>query len=284
MKKIIIVLYLIAAVAISGLFFYGFSKPINLRYYTIRENISYVYEKGRKMTFNVYSEADKPMIIYPEYNSYTLRLDNLSFTLENVRCDLVTGSDTNIIKINADMPEMTDKELISKSCILDIINGEYSLKLDMGTFSIINSNYLENLKLDKLSGSFSSVNGYFNLVGINLGLTDLKEYLKEFRIGGYAYGILSKTKSRAFYESEINIYDIMPDYVETKIDDDYVFGIKDKEMFIPIGYQMSYLTRAGYIVMEFEDKKYYFDNFPFMTTDPIYSKYNKYLTEGVIYA
>ncbi|MBR6072630.1 MAG: hypothetical protein IKP77_07375 [Acholeplasmatales bacterium] len=284
MKKIIIVLYLISIVGISGLFFYGLSKPIKMKYYTIRENLSYVYEKGRKMTFNVYSEANNPMIIYPEYNAYTLRLDNLSFTLENVRCDLIKSTDINVIKISADMPELTDSEIISKSCILDIINGEYSLKLDVGTFSMINSKYYENLMLDNLSGSFSSVNGYFNLVGINIGLSSMKEYMKEFRIGGYSFGILSKIKSRVSYESEINIYDVIPDYIETKIDNNYVFGIKDKEMFIPIGYKMSYLTRSGYIVVEFEDKKFYFDNFPFMTTDPVYSKYNKFLTEGVIYA
>lgn len=284
MKKIIITLYLIAIISITGLFFYGNSKPIKLKYYTIRENISYVYEKGRKMTFNVYSESEKPMIIYPEYNSYTLRLDNLSYTLENVVIDINKGNDINLIKIKADMPELTTSELISKKCHLDIINGEYSLDLDLGTFSMINSKYYENLKLDSLSGSYSSVNGYFNLVGINLRLTDDKEYIKNFRIGGCSIGILSKIKSKTSYESEINIYDIYPDYIETKLDNDYVFGIKDKTMFIPIGYIMSYLTRSGYIVMEFEDKTYYFDEFPFMTTNPVYSKYNKYLTEGVLYA
>ena len=284
MKKIIIVIYLALVISIAFLFFYGNGKPINLKYYTIRENLSFVYEKNRKMTFNIYSESVNPMIIYPEYNSYTLRLDKLSFTLENVEVDVVKGSDINIIKITADMPLLTESEINSESCMLDIINGEYSILLDLGSFSLLNSDYYENIKLDSLEGSFSYIDGYFNLVGVNLCLTDNKEYLKNFRVSGFAIGNISKIKSKVSYENEINIYDIMPDYVETKYETNYTFGIKDKMMFIPIGYKLSYLTRCGYLVFEFEDKKYYFDTFPFMTTDPDFSKYKKYLKEGVIYA
>lgn len=284
MKKIIIILYFILTISIAFLFFYGNSKHIKLKYYTIRENISFVYEKNRKMTFNIYSESDSPMIIYPEYNSYTLRLDKLSFTLENVEIDVVKGDEINLIKITADMPSLTDSELISQSCSLDIINGEYSLLLDLGSFSILNSDYYENIKLDSLSGSFSNVDGFFNLVGVNLTLNEDKEYLKEFRVGGFTIGNLGKVKSKVKYENEINIYDMMPDYVETKYDNNFTLGIKDKMMFIPLGFKMSYLTRCGYMIFEFEDKKYYFDAFPFMTTNPDFNKYKNYLKEGVIYA
>lgn len=284
MKKIIIILYFILIIAIAFLFFYGNSKHIKLKYYTIRENLSFVYEKNRKLTFNIYSESEKPMIIYPEYNSYTLRLDNLSFTLENVEVEVIKGIDINIIKITSDMPLLTEDELISQSCTLDIINGEYSLLLDLGSFSILNSEYYENIKLDSLSGSFSNIDGFFNLVGVNLTLTDTKEYLKEFRVGGFTIGNLGKIKSRIKYENEIDIYDLMPDYIETKYDENYTFGIKNNMMFIPLGYKMSYLTRSGYLIFEFEDKKYYFDAFPFMTTNPDFNKYKNYLKEGEIYA
>lgn len=284
MKKIIIIMYVILILSLSFVFVYGYSKGVDYKYYTIKENNSFVYEKNRRMTFNVYSEAKNPMIIYPDYNSYTLRLDALSFTLENVTIDKYEGFDINLIKISADMPNLTDNELISKTCKLDIVNGEYSISLNMGSFSMLNSDYYEKLNIDRLSGSFSNINDFFNLVGINITLSNKYEFLKEFRIGGFVYGMINKTKSNVSYNNEINIYDIMPNYIENKIDKSYVFGIKNKMMFIPIGYELSYLTKEGYIVINLDEKYYYFDNFPYMTTDPQFNKYKNYLTEGEIYA
>ena len=285
MKRIIIILYITLVLSLVGLFVYGNSKAINYKYYTVKENISVVYEKNRRMVFNVYSDARRPMIIYPEYNSYTLRLDNVSFTLENVKIECYQSFDINLIKIEADMPELTDKELISNKCILDIINGIGTINLNLGTFSMLNSNYYENISLDTLSGSYSDVNNLFNLVGINLTLNQKYNYLEGFRIGGFVSGIISKTKSNIAYDNEINIYDIMPKYDSSKLDNDgYVVGIKNKMMFIPIGYINNYLTRSGYIVMKLDDKYYYFDNFPFMATDAQYNRYKNHLVEAEVYA
>ena len=109
--------------------------------------------------------------------------------------------------------------------------------------------------------------------------------MSDFRIGGFVRGILSKTKGNTSYDNEINILDIMPNYNPTKLDNDsYVLGIKNKMMFIPIGYNTNYLTRSGYIVAKLDDKFYYFDSFPYMTTDPQFNKYKDYLVEGEIYA
>jgi len=285
MKKIIIVIYIILITSLIGLFIYGNSKAVNYKYYTIKENISVVYEKNRRMSFNVYSESNNSMIIYPEYNSYTLRLDKLSFTLENVEIDVYESYGINVIKITADMPLLTDSELISKKCILDIVNGGESIALNLGTFSYLNSDYYERLSLDRLSGSYSNVDDFINLVGINLTLTNNYEYINGLRIGGYSFGILSKTKNNIAYDNEINIYDINPNYLNNKLDKNgYIYGIKNKMMFIPIGYNINYLTRSGYIIINLDGKDYYFDNFPFMSSDPVFYKYKNRLVEGDIYA
>ena len=284
MKKIIIILYLTLITGLVSLFFYGNSKKIDHRLFTIKENISVVYEKNRYMTFNIYSEIKNPMIIYPEYNSYTLRLDKLSFTLENVSVEVVEGFDINIVKIKANMPNLTNSELYSKTCYLDIVNADYSVMLNLGTFSYLNSDYYKQIELDSLSGSYSYVDDYFNLVGINIKLSKKYEYMTEFRIGAYAIGMISKTKTNLSYDNEINIYDIIPSYIDTKIDRNYVYGIKSNMMFIPIGYIESYLTRSGYIVITLDNINYYFDDFPYMTTDPIFTKYKNYLIEGDRYA
>lgn len=284
MKKIIIILYLTLITGLVSLYFYGNSKKIDHRLFTIRENISVVYEKNRTMTFNVYSEIKDPMIIYPEHNSYTLRLDKLSFTLENVGIEVIDGFDINIIKIKANMPNLTNSELYSKTCYLDIVNADYSILLDLGTFSYLNSDYYKKIELDHLSGSFSYIDDYFNLVGINLTLSKNYEYMTSFRIGSYAIGMISKTKTNLSYDNEINIYDIIPSYIDTKIDKNYVYGIRSKMMFIPMGYIKSYLTRSGYIIITLDNVNYYFDDFPYMTTDPIFTKYKNYLIEGEKYA
>ena len=192
MKKIIILLYLILIVGLTSLYFYGNSKPVDYKIYTIKENLSYVYEKNRTMTFNLYSEINNPMIIYPEYNSYTLRLDNISYTLDGISIEVYESFDINIIKITANMPNLTDSEFYSKKCYLDIVNQEYSILLNLGTFSYLNSDYYPKLSLDSLSGSYSYIDDYFDLVGINLELTKSYEYMSEFRIGKYSVGLISK--------------------------------------------------------------------------------------------
>ena len=284
MKKIIIILYLILSLGLSALFFYGNSKPVDYKLYTIKENISYAYEKNRTMTFNIYSEIKNPMIIYPEYNSYTLRLETLSHTLEEVSVEVAEGSDINIIKISAKMPNLTATELYSKSCYLDIVNAEYSIMLNLGSFSMINSEYYPKIELDSLSGSYSYIDDYFNLVGLNIKLTKPAEYISELRIGKYTVGILSKTKANLSYDNEMDIYDIIPSYDPYKLDTSYVYGVKSKTLFIPIGYYEKYLTRGGYIVILIDNKYYYFDNFPFMVSDPSFNKYKNYLIEGEKYA
>ena len=149
---------------------------------------------------------------------------------------------------------------------------------------MINSELYPQLELDSLSGSYSFIDDYFNLVGLNLKLTKNAEYINELRIGRYTVGILSKAKANLQYENEINIYDIIPAYNPYKLDSGYVYGVKSKTLFIPIGYSEKYLTRSGYIVILVDNKYYYFDNFPYMASDPSLSKYKNYLIEGEKYA
>ena len=51
-------------------------------------------------------------------------------------------------------------------------------------------------------------------------------------------------------------------------------------MFIPLGYVSNYFTRSGYFVIKLDNVSYYFDNWSFMTTDPIVDKYKNSFVKG----
>ncbi len=279
MKKILIPIYSILLLGSILTIIIGNKKEIDIEFYTIRENYSFVEAPDRYMTFNVISKTDSPLISYPKLNNYQIKLDSQSFNLENVTCECVNYGPLYLCKIRSKVPDITNTEYISKTCKLIIINGSYKLDLDMGSFSIIDSNYLPLLPIDKLSGSYSISSGSF-LAGINLTLSNDYDYIDQFRIGGMAYGILSRIIFDIKLDNEIDINDYIVNYDSKKIEENYVAGIKSKMMFIPLGYVSNNLIRSGYFVVKLDNKNYYFDNWSFMTTDPLYDLFKNSLVKG----
>jgi hypothetical protein len=279
MKKILIPSYLLLLIGVILVIAIGNNKRIDIEFYTIKENHSYIEDGERYMTFNVISKTDKPIIAFPKLNSYQIKLDSQSFDLMNVDCSTIPFGEYFLIKIKAIVPDITDSEYISKSCNLIIINGSYKLDLDMGTFSIIDSNYLPQISVDKLSGAYNIKNKQF-LAGINLTLSNKYNYLTQFRVGGMAYGILSRILFDRKLDNEIDINDYIVNYNQTKIEEEYLVGLKSKEMFIPLGYLYDYLIRSGYFVITLDGNSYYFDNWSYMTTDPSYQRFKDSLVKG----
>lgn len=278
MKKILIPTYLILLIGSLLVIILGSNKAIDIEFYTIKENHSYVEATDRYMTFNVVSKTDLPLISYPKQNSYQIKLDSQSFDLENVECDVTAYGPCYLCKFRAKVPDITDSEYISKTCKLVITNGSYKLNLDMGSFSIIDSNYLPLISFDSLSGSYSIKD--MMLTGINLSLSNDYEYISQFRIGGMAYGTLSRALFDVKLDNEIDINDFIVNYNSSKVEEDYLAGLKSKMMFIPLGYVSNYLTRGGYLVIKLDGNNYYFDNWSFMTTYPLYEKCEKSFVKG----
>ena len=276
MKKILIPIYLLLFVGSILVIVLGSKKKIDIEFYTIKENYSYVESSDRYMNFNIISKTDKPLISYPKLNSYQIKLDSQSFDLDDIECDVTTYGEYYLCKYKAKIPHLTETEYISKTCNLIIINGSYKLVLDLGSFSIINPNYLPLIAIDKLSGSFSNN----NLCGINISLSKKYDYVNQFRIGGMAYGTLSRILFDTKLDNEIDIDDYVLNYNPNKVEEDYLAGLKSKTMFIPLGYISNYFTRSGYFVIKLDNVSYYFDNWSFMTTDPVVDKYKNSFQKG----
>lgn len=276
MKKILIPIYFLLFLGSILVIVIGSNKKIDIEFYTIKENYSYVESSDRYMNFNVISKTDKPLISYPKLNSYQIKLDSQSFDLDDVECDITPYGEYYLCKYKAKIPHLTDTEYISKTFNLVIINGSYKLILDLGSLSILNPNSLPLIALDKLSGSFSNN----NLCGINISLSNDYDYINQFRIGGMAYGTLSRILFDTKLDNEIDIDDYVLNYNPNKVEEDYLAGLKSKTMFIPLGYVSNYFTRSGYFVIKLDNVSYYFDNWSFMTTDPIVDKYKNSFVKG----
>ena len=279
MKKILIPFYLLLLIGVILVIAIGNNKRVDIEFYTIKENHSYIEDGERYMTFNVISKTDMPLISYPMLNSYQVKLDSQSFDLEDVKCDMVNYGEYYLCKIKSKIPDITDSEYISSTCNLIINNGAYRVELDMGTFSILDPNSMPQISLDRLSGSYSISTKQF-LSGVNLTLTNDYHYINQFRIGGMAYGMLSRILFDTKLDNEIDIDDYVLNYNPNKVEEDYLAGLKSKTMFIPIGYVSNYFTRSGYFVIKLDNVSYYFDNWSFMTTDPVVDKYKNSFQKG----
>lgn len=281
MKKILIPIYSFLILSLIIVLIVGSNKEIDFEFYSIKENYSFVEADNRRMSFNVYSKTEKPLISYPERNNYHVKLDSQSFDLENVKIENNGFGDKYLIKITSDVPDITDDEYISLSFKLIINNASYKLELDMGSFSIIDSKSKNLLSLDNLSGSYSKRDNIPFLCGLNLKFTNDYDYLTQVRIGGLSYGILSRAKFDVKLNNEIDINNYISNYNYSKIEEDYPIGLKSNILFIPLGYMNDYLIRSGYIVFNLDGNSYYFDCWPFMTTDPTFNDFNNKLDKGV---
>lgn len=282
MKKIMFVLVLLIAILFTGLFIISNNKVIEYDYFTILEAKSYVYKEGRRIDFNVYCNKNDSLISYPEKNSYSLELDDILIQLTNV--SVTKGSIENyyLVKIEADMPDITDNEFICNNPNLIIKNSKYEVKLKLGSFSVLKPKGHKLLSVQALSASFSIVNNIKHLVGINLKLTNTYDTIDYFRLGGYSFGMLSKIKYSKIYDDEIEISDVINGYSIKYVETQITKTMDDNILFVPIGYKKLYLQRGGYIIISLNNSMYYLDSFNFMLDIPSPNNYKDLIYKGEI--
>lgn len=280
MKKIFILLFLLSILMPFLVIIIGNGKLTDFEFYSIKTNYSFVEDDNRKMNFYVYSKINNPLISYPNKNSYQIKLDNQSFFLDNVHCKEHTYKNNSLIIIEADIPNITDTEYISETCELVIINSSYKVSLDLGSFSIIDSKYFNLLSLSALSATYSYIDDSKYLTGINLELSGNYNFIESFRIGGFNYGTLSRSKFSLELDNEEDIRDYIINYNKDRVEKEYLLQIQNNKIFIPISYILDYFIKEGYIVIKIDNVNYYFDTFPFMVTYPDYNSFFNKLEKG----
>jgi len=279
MRKIIIIVYsfLITALIITTIL--GSMKNADIKFFTLPENYSYVYKSDKYITLNIYSKSDEPLIMYPEVNSYQIKLDNISYQIEDVKTDGYKKNNYYLVKLNLKLPKFDKEEFNSDSFNLIIRNGSYELELFMGTLSILNPiNYKKGV-INHLEGSYSKLFNYLDLVGLNIEFGSNGNFLKNFKIGYYNQGYLSKAIFDKYYDNEININDLN-NYDPKKNELNNPIGMKSNKMFIPISNKNEYLVRNSYLTYQIDDELYYFSEFSFMITDPDFNSYKNKMKEG----
>ena len=270
MKKNIII-FIIALIGLVGCFIllclYSKGKNYKEEFYTIKESKSYVIDDEREMVFNIYSTTKESYITFVEKNTYSLILDDLELELNNIRIKEYSLNDMTLIKIYARVPNITESEISYPNSTLLIENQNYSLSLDLGDISFLNSKYYSLISFQDLYGSYSYINSTLQLVGLNITLTNKYEYIQQIRIGGYSYGTLSKAQKDTKYENEVDIKTIVPSYNVNKIEESYLLSMMSKTYFIPISHKLNNMLKGGYIILKIDNQYCYIDTFDFMVND-----------------
>ena len=62
MKRIILISYIIALSLLLAVILINKNKSVDIAFYTLRENHSYVYKEDENLTFNIYSLTKEPLI------------------------------------------------------------------------------------------------------------------------------------------------------------------------------------------------------------------------------
>ncbi len=284
-RKLIIKISIIASLALLAIggiitiIICSNNKKIDIGFHTILESKAYTYEEGRRMTFNVYSDTYSTLLKDTKNNKYILKLNTLTYELENVSVERYKSEDYTLIKISADLP-YTSKTISSDSAKLLIITAKYQLSLRLGCLSIFNHDEHELLGVDSYYGTYSIVDGQKVLVGINIKFS--KKYLKmrDLKIGEFAYGNLGQAFISNNMPHEINISDYLPTYNIYRVERSADVDVSNDTYFIPLNYTTIGTIRESYLTIILDDKKYYLDDFSFMTNELSYKDYKDKMKDG----
>ena len=277
---IIVTLCIIAITSIIFIIICSVNKNINEGYHTVLESKSYVYEKDRKMTFNVYSDTYDTLIADNTNNQYVLQLNNLSYELENVEVRKYKIPESTLLKIEADIPIISDS-VSSDSAKLIIYTPNKTVTLRLGAISILNPTKYKLLGVDRLYASYCIVDGYKQLVGINIKFKEHYDSIEDFKLGEYAIGNL-RLMTNENYDNEINIQAIIPSYNIYRVERVTGVSVNKDSYFIPINYISLMLIRESYISLRINNENYYIDTFSFMTNDLSYEEYKNIMKDGEI--
>ncbi len=277
---IIVTLCIIAITSIIFIIICSVNKNINEGYHTVLESKSYVYEKDRKMTFNVYSDTYDTLIADNTNNQYVLQLNNLSYELENVEVRKYKIPESTLLKIEADIPIISDS-VSSDSAKLIVYTPNKTVTLRLGAISILNPTKYKLLGVDRLYASYCIVDGYKQLVGINIKFKEHYDSIEDFKLGEYAIGNL-RLMTNENYDNEINIQAIIPSYNIYRVERVAGVSVNKDSYFIPINYISLMLIRESYISLRINNENYYIDTFSFMTNDLSYEEYKNIMKDGEI--
>lgn len=278
MKKWLTLIYIIVLISLISLISVALLKEYKEILYTIPQIKNYTVNNER-IKFEAYSNKSDSEIKYVNNNIYNLLLEDQEIVLKNVNVNEYEYKGYYLYVIEAD--NFNKNETInSKSCILEIENLNGIYRLNIGSFSILNTKGYELLGVDDFYGSYSYLNGSLFLVGINIELSNNYSYINNLSVGGFTTSINKLIQFEKKYPNEMNIISSMPEYDPFKKYEDERVNLKSNTMFIPISYTLNlYMIKEGYITFLIDDKKFYLDCFSFIANELDINLYSNYKEE-----
>jgi len=277
MKKIYLLILIIIIALIGIIIYLNVGRSEFDAFYAIKEAKGYVIKDDARMHFDIYSKLEHSLISYEDKNIYQLKDGNSIYNLENVSVTVSKNNDLYVNRIDADIINVS-QSLDIKDAILFIKNESYTLTINVGYVSFLNTSDYELLSYNKYYGSYAYINQELKLVGINLELTDKFNKLKDFKVSNFAYGNLNDAKPN-LYGNEVDIKSIInnynPNYIkETEIE------INDNKIFIPLSYQEILMIKEAYITLNLDGTDFYIDHFSFIVNSLNSNDYK--MEEGII--
>lgn len=280
MRKWLILVYSIAFLSLCGIIILSLLRSSDELLYTIPQIKSFT-NNNEKIKLEIYSNKPKSSIKYVENNLYNLILDDQEVILNDVEIEQIECNGYYLYIIKALNFNKDNETLISKKCILEIINQKGKYTFNIGSLSILSTEGYELIGVDDFYASYSYIDGNLFLVGVNIELSNSFKALNEMKIGSFTSSINSLIQHNKKYPNEMNIISSIPSYnAISRINNENV-AISSNIMFIPISYTYKlYMLKEGYITFKIDDKAYYLDTFSFIANELDMNQYKTLLKEG----
>lgn len=278
MKKIIISVVVILIIVLSIELIIIINRNNDEKFFVLPQSYGYVYDEDREIIFDVYSTKKNSLIKYTDENQYILEFDDLSFTLDNVRCESYKEDNIYHIKIIASLP---DVECNVKSFNLIIINEKFEVTFNCGALSISKMDNINLLSINQYYPVYSYINKGLHLVGINIDFHNEHNIINNMSVNKFAYGNLDHAIKDAELNNEVEIKKIIPEYEANKIINSSL-ELESSKYFIPISYTNILLIKSGFVEFVIDNEKYFLDNMLFISNDISYYDYINDMVSGVI--
>lgn len=291
MKKFVLGITISACIALITIFVLSKNKNVENEdiYYTIPRNLSYHYEKNKKMSFDIFMNNESSLIEFPEENSYFLVEEQNSYQLNGVevRKEKDYISSENVFykyTITCDLLHLLEEDMIFKDCYLQIQNDTFTLEVYIGYVEIFNEEY-SPLVFTDLYGNYAYVQGELHLIGITIQLDSSYKRLKQVIIGN-AFVPLSYIEQDQLYDSERLESSLKHSVImDKKSQEEYSLNSKQNYYFMPISYPKLALITSGCVVLEIDGEKYYIEDFTYLANDISIASYPHIKREGkIVYA
>lgn len=283
MKKAVCLILILLCGGLVLLVYFSGKRAEEEEFYILPQHKSYVYEEGRRMSFEVYSSIADSLLRYPDKNQYLLKTENMTYTLEETAVEVYPQGRHYLIVISCDVPKPPQQELYEPAVKLEIINSKYTVTLFTGSLSILNPEGIRLLGTDTLYASYSYVDGMLELVGLNITFSGSYSRLSAVQIGGAVFGCLREIRKDMRLENETEIRKVIPSYNIEGTEEAASVELLGQTYFIPMVYSVLYPVRQGYIKLCLDDRLYYLDTFSFIVNAFEPDDYRSFIAKGEIY-